>query len=187
MPGGKPKETEGSQSVYMGRLDAGFFRQDVLSVAPGLVGKVIFRRYPEGRLMKGVITEVEAYRGKEDLACHASKGRSERTEIMYAAGGYVYMYLIYGMYWMLNFVTARDGVPQAVLIRGLDIVSGPGRLTKLLELDRDFYGENLADSERLWVEDHGISPGIVTGSRIGVDYAGEYWASRPWRYMAGKH
>jgi DNA-3-methyladenine glycosylase len=166
------------------RLDGDYFLSDVLEVAPSLIGKVLVRKFPDGRRISGRIIETEAYRGREDLACHASKSRSARTEIMYRSGGHIYMYLIYGMYWMLNFVTAGKEEPQAVLVRGLDIVQGPGRLTRQLELDGGFYGENLADSRRLWIEDHGWNPAIQTAPRIGVDYAGEYWASRPWRFTA---
>ena len=166
------------------RLDSDFFMRDVLDVAPSLLGKMLFRKFPGGNMICGMITEVEAYRGEEDLACHASRGRTARTEVMYGPGGNVYMYLIYGMYWMLNFVTGESDVPQAVLIRGLDIVSGPGRLTRQLELDRGFYGENLTGSDRLWLEDHGRKPDLEATPRIGVDYAGDTWASKPWRYLA---
>ena len=151
-------------------------------MAPELLGKSLVRKFSDGKLISGRIIEVEAYRGTDDLACHASKGQTSRTRIMFGPGGYVYTYLIYGMYWMLNIVTGEAAVPQAVLLRGLDSVVGPGRLTRQFEIGGDFYGESLADSGRLWVEDH---PGIVeveTGPRIGIDYAGEYWASRPWRF-----
>ena len=72
------------------------------------------------------ITETEAYRGGEDQACHASKGRTPRTEVMFGDGGNIYMYLIYGMYWMMNVVTAEEGIPQAVLIRGVRRTEGMG-------------------------------------------------------------
>jgi DNA-3-methyladenine glycosylase len=165
------------------RIPAGFFLRDVLEVAPDLIGKILVRRFHDGRVLSGRIIEVEAYRGMDDLACHASRGRTARTEIMFGPGGCVYIYLIYGMYWMLNFVTGEKDVPQAVLIRGLDAVSGPGRLTRQLEIGRDFYGEKLTKSNRLWVEDNPEPVKVVTSLRIGIDYAGEYWASRPWRFM----
>lgn len=161
-----------------------YFMRDVLDVASGLPGKVLVRQYQDGKRTSGMITEVEAYRGTEDLACHASKGRTARTVIMFGPGGHIYMYLIYGMYWMLNFVTGEADNPQAILIRGTDTVTGPGRLTREFGIDGDFYGKPLDGSSGLWVEDHGIHVSVETGHRIGVDYAGEYWASRPWRFMA---
>jgi len=165
------------------RISKDFFRRDVLEVASQLPGKLLIRQFADGKRISGRITEVEAYRGTEDLACHASKGRTARTEIMFGQGGYAYLYLIYGMYWMLNFVTGEQDIAQAVLIRGLDHITGPGKLTREFKIDGDFYGEDLGTSNRLWVEDH---PGIVkikTGTRIGIAYAGEYWASRPWRFF----
>ena len=97
------------------KLDADFFKRDVLEVAPDLLGKQLLLNK-----QSFVITEVEAYRGEEDKACHASKGRTQRTEIMYHAGGVIYVYLIYGVYWMLNFVTGERDNPQAILIRGIN-------------------------------------------------------------------
>ena len=111
------------------RLSSSFFRRDVLLVAPELLGKTIVRRFDSGEIKRYRIVETEAYRGEEDLACHASKGRTERTEVMYHSGGKVYVYLIYGMYWMLNFVTSEEGHPSAVLIRGIEGSSGPGEIS----------------------------------------------------------
>lgn len=164
------------------RLNIEFFQRDVLEVAPELLGKIIVRRFDDGGLVSGRIIEVEAYRGTEDLACHASRGRTSRTKIMFGPGGYLYVYLIYGMYWMLNFVTGEKDIPQAVLIRGVESINGPGRLTRHFYIDGDFYGECLGDSRRLWLEGHTGKVKINSGPRIGVDYAGEYWASRPWRF-----
>lgn len=164
------------------RIQTGFFQRDVLDVAPDLLGKTIARRFDNGKMTTGRITEVEAYRGTEDLACHASRGRTPRTEIMFGPGGYLYVYLIYGMYWMLNFVTGERDHPQAVLIRGIESISGPGRLTRHFSIGGDFNGECLGDSRRLWLEDHSGKVEILSGPRIGVDYAGEYWTSRPWRF-----
>ena len=166
------------------KLGQDFFSRDVLEVAPDLLGKVLVRRFENGKLFTSRITEVEAYRGVEDKACHASKGRTSRTEIMYHTGGSVYVYLIYGIYWMLNFVTGDRNEPQAVLIRGLGAITGPGRITRRLEIGSDFYGENLAGSERLWVENSGQQVRVQTGPRIGIDYAGEPWKTLPWRYVA---
>ena len=164
------------------RLSKEFFIRDVLDVAPELIGKNMVIRSGDGTYGRFQVTEVEAYRGTEDKACHACKGRTPRTEIMFHEGGRLYVYLVYGMYWMLNVVTGRENIPQAVLIRGVENYSGPGRITSSLGIDRTFYGEDLITSERIWFEDTGIVPVINSGPRIGIDYAGEYWKTRPWRY-----
>jgi DNA-3-methyladenine glycosylase len=168
------------------KLEQDFFSRDVLDVAPEMLGKVLVRRFDSGKLFTSQITEVEAYRGEEDKACHASKGRTSRTEIMYHPGGSVYVYLIYGMYWMLNIVTGDSNEPQAVLIRGLNDITGPGRITRRLEIGSDFYGENLAGSERLWIEDSDQQVAVQAGPRIGIDYAGEPWKTLPWRYVTNR-
>lgn len=165
------------------RLLSTFFQRDVLRVAPELIGKTIVRQFDDGSIYRHKITEVEAYCGTEDLASHASKGRTARTEVMFHAGGKVYVYLIYGMYWMLNFVTGPENDPTAVLIRGLEGIPGPGRVGRALRLDKSFYGENLADSKRIWLEDSVLKPEYACTPRIGIDYAGEPWVSKPWRFI----
>ena len=137
-------------------------------------------------MFRYTILEVEAYRGKEDLACHASKGRTNRTEIMYHEGGKIYVYLIYGMYWMLNFVTGEQDIPQAVLVRAIEGYDGPGKLTRELQIDRSFYGEDLTTSSRIWLEHSNGRYDITSGERIGIDYAGEPWKSKPWRFVGKK-
>jgi DNA-3-methyladenine glycosylase len=164
------------------RLTREFYTRDVLSVAPELIGYDLVRRFPDGTLCKYTITETEAYRGSEDLACHASKGRTSRTEIMFHEGGRLYIYFIYGMYHMLNIVTESENIPQAVLIRGLEGINGPGKLTRVLGIDKSFYGEDLTNSGRIWIEKTEVHPVVRTGTRIGVDYAGEFWKSRLWRF-----
>lgn len=164
----------------MNRLNSSFYTRDVLLVAPQLLGKTLVCNV-NGDFLRHRITETEAYRGDGDLACHASKGRTSRTEVMFHQGGLIYVYLIYGMYWMLNIVTGPDNEPQAVLIRGFEGLYGPGRLTRKLHIDKSFYGENLMLSKRIWIEDDGFSPSYNTGARIGIDYAGE-WKDRPWRF-----
>jgi DNA-3-methyladenine glycosylase len=165
------------------RLSKEFFIRDVLDVAPELIGKNIVIRSADGTYLKLQVNDVEAYRGTEDKACHACRGRTSRTEIMFHEGGFLYVYFIYGMYWMLNVVTGEENNPQAVLIRGVENYQGPGKLTKYLGIDSSFYGEDLVSSERIWFEDAGVFPLIRSGPRIGIDYAGEYWKSRPWRYF----
>jgi len=163
------------------RLSLEFYLRDVLEVAPELLGKPLVRQFADGSQKQYMITEVEAYRGAEDLACHAAKGRTPRTEVMFQEGGKVYVYLIYGMYWLLNLVTGEEGYPSAVLIRGIDGFSGPGRLGRELQLDKSFYGENLQASPRLWVENAKPVTEYKTSKRIGIDYAGE-WANKMWRF-----
>ncbi|MDR1022167.1 MAG: DNA-3-methyladenine glycosylase [Prevotellaceae bacterium] len=164
------------------RLSTDFFERDVLQVAPELLGKYIVRQ-TNGVVTKRRIVETEAYRGEEDLACHASKGRTPRTDVMFRKGGLIYVYFIYGMYYMLNFVTGVEGSPQAVLIRGVENVVGPGRVGRLLQVDKSFYAEDLATSTRIWVEDKNEPvPRIETGKRVGIGYAGA-WKDKPWRFM----
>lgn len=164
-----------------GRLTREFYTRDVLDVAPDLLGKDLVLKSVSGEISRFIITEVEAYRGMEDKACHASKGRTPRTEIMFHEGGRLYMYFIYGMYWMLNIVTEKEDVPQAVLIRALENITGPGKLTRTLGIDRGFYGEDLTTSDRIWIEETCRKPVIKTSPRIGVDYSG-IWKDKPWRY-----
>jgi DNA-3-methyladenine glycosylase len=165
------------------RLTPEFFQRDVLKVAPELLGKTLIRRTENQIIQKYKITETEAYRGMEDLACHASKGRTKRTEVMFQQGGLLYVYLIYGMYWMLNIVTGEKNDASAVLIRGLEKVSGPGRIGKLLQLDKSFYGESLFTSKRIWIENSAMQVKFITLPRVGINYAGEPWVSKPWRFM----
>jgi DNA-3-methyladenine glycosylase len=166
------------------RLPVEFFRRDVLTVAPALLGKLLTRKFSNGNTERYVITEVEAYSAPLDLACHASKGKTLRTEVMFRGGGLIYVYLIYGIYWMLNIVTGREGDASAVLIRGVQGVSGPGRVGKMLQLDKSFYGESLSASERIWIENSPASPRFQELPRVGISYAGEPWISKPWRFLA---
>jgi DNA-3-methyladenine glycosylase len=163
-------------------LTKDFFVRDVLVVAPELIGKSLVVRSEDDSCKRFVISEVEAYRGTEDRACHASKGRTKRTEVMYHEGGKIYVYFVYGMYWMLNIVTGETDNPQAVLIRGLIGLTGPGRLTRALGIDGSFYGEDLTLSQRIWIEDTGAILNYKTGKRIGIEYSGDPWKDLPWRY-----
>jgi DNA-3-methyladenine glycosylase len=165
------------------RLDSSFYMQNAVIVAEKLLGKVLVRVWDDGSISRFRITETEAYMGEEDKACHASKGRTARTEIMYAKGGSVYVYLIYGMYWMLNVVTGTENEPQAVLIRGIDDIVGSGRVGRELKIDRSFYGEDLLISNRIWIENAPEVTNFKTSSRIGIDYAGEEWKNKPWRFI----
>jgi len=167
------------------KITRDFYLRDVLEVVPDLLGKDIVLRLDDETFIRRQITEVEAYRGQEDEACHASKGKTRRTSVMFEEGGILYMYLIYGMYWMMNIVTGGKDNPQAALIRGVADISGPGRLTKSLSIDGSFNGEDLTTSDRIWLEDKGMRPSFKTGPRIGINYADDYWKSVPWRYYIG--
>ncbi len=164
------------------RLPKSFYQRDVLEVAPELLGKIIVRKFDNQTNQQFKITEVEAYQGMEDLACHASKGKTKRTEVMFHEGGLVYVYLIYGIYWMLNIVTGKENEPTAILIRGVENIAGPGRVGKTLQLDKSFYGEDLITSNRIWIENASLVNQFKTSPRIGIDYAGEPWVSKLWRF-----
>lgn len=166
------------------KLPNEFYTRDVLQVAPDLIGKILVRRFSDSTIQKYTITEAEAYRGTADLACHASKGITPRTKVMFGPGGRVYVYLIYGMYWMLNIVTGEENDASAVLIRGIQNISGPGRVGKTLQLDKSFYAENLQTSTRIWIEDNPSKINYTTTPRIGINYAGEPWISKPWRFVS---
>lgn len=170
----------------MNRLPQDFFKYDAVTVARRLLGKTLVRLFSDGTIKQYTITETEAYSGEEDRACHASKGRTSRTEIMYAEGGCVYVYLIYGMYWMLNFVTGEMDCPQAVLIRGVDTIVGSGRVGRELGIDKTFYGEDLCSSQRIFVLDAPECNQYTTAPRVGIDYAGDEWKSKPWRFILNR-
>ena len=165
------------------RINSSFFQREVLEVAPDLIGKTLVRQFENNSIQRFKITEVEAYRGRDDLACHAYKGLTKRTEVMFREGGLVYVYLIYGIHWLLNIVTGKENDASAVLIRGIEGISGPGRVGKALQLDKSFYGENLSKSDRMWIEDSDDKSKFSTSPRIGVNYAGEPWVSIPWRFI----
>lgn len=148
------------------------------------MGKFLVRRI-NGETRAAIIHETEAYIGPHDLACHASRGRTARTEVMFGPAGFWYVYFIYGMHWMLNVVTSRNGHPAAVLVRGAGPWIGPARLTKALSIDRALNGQPASPESGLWVEDRGYQMprgAIRRTPRIGVDYSGE-WAARPYRFV----
>jgi len=181
-------------------LTSEFFNRDTHEVAKDLLGKVLYHRKGEN-LYRAVISETEAYHGTEDLACHCSKGKTPRTEIMFGEAGYIYIYLIYGMYQMLNFVTMPMDFPAAVLIRGVkdavltkennsEIIfqnnqtNGPGKLTQKLQIGKELNKKLISPVNNLWVCDNGIyipEKDIHTGKRIGIDYAKE-WRDKAWRF-----
>ena len=168
------------------RLDREFFERPTLKVARDLLGKVLVRRTKERRL-RALISETEAYIGETDLASHARFGRTKRNAVMYGPGGVWYVYLVYGIHWLLNAVTERQNRPEAVLIRSAVLmdsgrVLGPGGLTKVLGIDGAFTGKSVT-SRDLFVEDAGIRPDWVEAKpRVGIDYAGAY-KHKKWRFV----
>ena len=163
-------------------LDEKFFHRDVLDVAPDLVGKLIVRTLDDGTEVSLRITEAEAYRGEEDTACHASKGKTERTKILYDRAGTIYVYLCYGMHWLMNAVTGEEGQPQAVLFRACEVYDGPAKLTKKLGIDKSFNGESFCGNPHIRIEDDGYRPEIETLPRVGIDYATPEYRVSLWRF-----
>ena len=164
-------------------LSEDFFKRDCLDVAPELVGKLLVRTLDDGTKIKLRITETEAYRGQEDTACHASKGRTKRTEVLYHKGGTIYVYMCYGIHWLLNFVTGQEEFPQGVLIRACKGYNGPAKLTKALSIDKSFNNESIKDNERLCVIDDGYKPEIITDKRVGINYATPEYRDKQWRFI----
>lgn len=181
------------EPVAARRLDRHDFNRPTLAVARGLLGMFVVHAR-RGRRIAAMIVETEAYKGPRDRASHASGGRRTlRIEPLYADGGTVYVYLAYGLHWLLNFSTGGRERPEGVLVRGIlptdpverKAILGPGRVTRHLHIDKAQDGADATVSTRIWLEDRGVrvSPRSVrTGPRIGVGYAGPYWAGRPWRY-----
>jgi DNA-3-methyladenine glycosylase len=172
-------------------LPRAFYARPTLEVAPDLLGLWLVHDLPDGR-RAGRIVEVEAYVGTDDLASHASRGRTARTGVMFGPPGHVYVYLIYGMYHCFNVVTEADGVAGAVLVRALepgegvgDRVDGPGRLCRALAIDRTHTHLDLTDQSNgpIWLERQPGPPvgEIASSARIGVAYAAD-WASKPYRF-----
>jgi DNA-3-methyladenine glycosylase len=181
------------------RLEEDFYRRDSLAVAASLLNKLLVSA--DGRIAR--LVEVEAYRGVDDPASHAYRGRTPRTEVMWGPPGRLYVYFSYGMHWCANVVTGEDGEAQAVLLRaaeplaGLeamrqarwraqkrqsdrDLCRGPGRLAQAFGIGRAQFGLDLAADGPLWLADDGTPPPSppAMGPRIGISVA----ADRPWRY-----
>lgn len=164
------------------RLGRRALSQPATVLAPELLGKLLCRR-TQGGILKYRIMETECYYGEEDTACHASKGKTERTKVLYEKGGTAYVYLCYGMHSLFNVVSGKEGHPEAVLIRGAAGYNGPGKLTRAMEIDRSLNEEDLAGSDRLWIEDDGDRPRFVAKKRVGIDYATEEYRDILWRFI----
>ncbi len=165
------------------RLGRSYYSQPATFLAGDLVGKLLCRRTEEG-ILKYRIMETECYFGEEDTACHASKGKTERTKILYEKGGIAYVYLCYGMHSLFNVVTGKAGHPEAVLIRGVAGYNGPGKLTRGMGINRELNGEDMVTSKRLWLEDDGYQLPIRADKRVGIDYATPQYRDILWRYVA---
>ncbi|NIS80374.1 MAG: DNA-3-methyladenine glycosylase [Anaerolineales bacterium] len=191
------------------QLQRTFFIRSTLEVAPALLGKLLVRVDDDRMRLSGIIVETEAYIGQQDLGCHARSGKTKRNASMWGAPGFAYVYLTYGMHWMLNFVTEAEGFPAAVLIRaivpqeGVDrirrrrnwrpdrsLTNGPAKLCQALAIDRAFDRYDLCQpSSRLFIE-HGlsISPArVTTGPRVGLNTVPEPWKSMPWRFRISQN
>jgi DNA-3-methyladenine glycosylase len=182
------------------KISRTFYQQPTLAVARELLGKYLVRKHPDGKTV-GRIVETEAYIGPKDLACHASRGRTARTEIMFGPSGYTYVYFIYGVYYCLNIVTEAVDHPSAVLIRAVEpiegvelmkrrrrtaelrnLASGPGKLCQAFAIDESLNGTDIC-GKILYVEGRGEPPPRISATpRIGVDYAGK-WKDKPWRFL----
>ncbi|MRR31203.1 DNA-3-methyladenine glycosylase, partial [bacterium] len=184
-------------------LPRDWYERDPVVVARELLGMRLVRVL-DGQLLSGIISETEAYRGEEDLACHARVGRTPRTAVMYGPAGLAYVYFTYGLHWCLNVVCLSEGYPAAVLIRaiepqdGLEIIAtrrssrppaqwtdGPAKLTQALGIDGSQNGVDLTlQTGGLWIEPGGKVPDdrVVIGPRVGINNVPEPWRSMPWRF-----
>jgi DNA-3-methyladenine glycosylase len=166
-------------------LGRNFFEREAEDVALDLIGCYLVRK--RGRsLIKRRITEAEAYVGPQDLACHAARGRTLRTEPMFGPAGTLYVYLVYGMHWMLNVVTGPVNYPAAVLIRSVDTISGPGRLTRKLGITGALNNLVATTQNGIWfAKDARLGPvQVMRSARVGVEYAGPVWSIKPYRFVA---
>ncbi len=165
-------------------LQGDFFARSSLEVAPELLGKMLCRVFDDGSVVKMRINEVEAYGGPEDLASHARFGLTKRNSVMFGPPARWYVYLCYGIHWMLNIVTEAEGKAGGVLFRGVGNYNGPGCLTKALFVDGKFSGKLCSPLETLWIEEGATKPQkFLRTPRIGVDYAGKVWAKKMYRFV----
>jgi DNA-3-methyladenine glycosylase len=163
-------------------LQPAFFDRSADVVARELLGKRLVRRL-SGRPVALTIFETEAYLGAHDLACHAARGRTARTNVLYGPPGTLYIYFIYGLHWMLNVVAGPEGYPAAVLIRAAGDASGPAILTRTLAIDGALNGQIAEPRSGLWFEDGETNRKVIATPRIGVAYAGPRWSARKLRFV----
>ena len=162
----------------MKRLTYDFFHRHALEVAPDLVGKLLIHN---GTALR--ISETEAYCGESDTACHAHKGRTKRTEVLYKDAGTIYIYLCYGMHWLMNVITGDTDDPQGVLIRACVDAEGPGKLTKKLGITGEQNRGSIVTSDTLWIADDGFQCSVRTDKRVGIGYASQEDQNKPWRFI----
>jgi len=162
------------------KLPHSFFNRPAVDLARDLIGKILVRRIGTKEL-RARIVETEAYIGTHDLACHASKGRTARTEVMFGPAGHAYVYFIYGMYDMLNIVASKEDDAQAVLVRAAEPLddwkadlSGPGKLARALHIARALNGADLTGNKLYLLDNPRDRPEVIATKRIGVDYAGDW-------------
>ena len=158
------------------KLDYDFYHRPCLQVAHDLVGKVLVCGDKKLR-----ISETEAYCGESDTACHAHKGKTKRTEVMYMEASTIYIYLCYGVHWLLNIVTGEENQPEAVLIRACVDANGPGKLTKRLGITGELNRISIC-GEELYIIDDGFLCEVTTDKRVGIGYASQEDQNRPWRF-----
>jgi len=168
-------------------FDDAFFEQPSLEIAPKILGAKLCHRGEDELIQKFTICETEAYHGIDDLASHASRGKNQKNQLMFGPANIWYLYLCYGVHWMLNLVTDRDGAPSAVFIRATLEVKGPGRLTRKFSLDQSYSGLPNHPSTNLWLEKNSSQPEkIKRGRRVGISGAGPYWSKVPYRFWFSK-
>jgi DNA-3-methyladenine glycosylase len=170
------------------KLTRSFFQRPSEEVAQALIGKILVRRL-QGKLFRARLIETEAYLGPDDLASHAAKGRTRRTEVLFGAPGRAYVYLIYGLHEMLNVVAGATGQGQGVLIRAADPLddwktdlSGPGRLSRALQITRLQNGLDVTGTELYFLDNPDDRPAVQSTKRIGIDYALD-WKDAPLRFV----
>ncbi len=166
-------------------LKQNFYQGSTLEVAENLLGRLLCRRLPSGKIIRARICETEAYDGFEDRASHAHRGPTTRNVVMFGPPARAYVYLCYGVHWMLNFTTREKGYPAAVLVRGVEGVNGPGRTTKHFQINGKSNRQILSRVNGIWVECDGFQPhsnAVQRSARVGINYAGPEWAAKPWRF-----
>lgn len=166
-------------------LEASFFNRPTLEVARALPGKYLCSRIDRETVSLPLI-EIESYDGFDDKASHAHRGPTPRNAVMFGPAGYWYVYLCYGIHWMLNIVTGPRDFPAAILVRGAGNYSGPGRLTKALKIDHTLNGRPIARTSSLWLEDRGLdvlNQDVKRLPRVGINYAGPVWTKKPYRFV----
>ena len=170
-------------------LEPKFFDRPALKVGRALLGKYLVRTR-DGKETALPINEVEVYDGFADRASHAYRGKTTRNQVMFGDAGHLYVYFVYGMYWMLNVVVGKKDYPAAILIRSAGDLKGPGKLTKELQIDKKLNGKIAAPAAGLWFEDRDFKfrPGkkifhVKKLPRVGVHYAGKAWADKPYRFI----